>query len=80
MNPLKDHPNASLSLFSSVGLGTLFVQLAGHWGLDLSTQDGVWIAGGFSVALLFIGRNGLVGTWNFVKNAVLHGTSWKETP
>jgi hypothetical protein len=77
MNPLTNHPNASLSLVASLGLGSLFVQLGNKWGLHLSTQDGVYIAGGFSVAFLYLGRHGIVGTWNFVKNVVLHGTSGK---
>lgn len=69
------HPNAITSLVSSVGLGSAVVAALQHWlGWKLSTQDGLYVAGGLSTVALFVGRNGLVGTWRTVKRLVLHGT------
>ena len=74
MNP-RNHPNAAVALVSSVGLGSLVVTVVQHWfDYKLSTQDGLYIAGGLSTAALFIGRNGAVGTWRTVKRLVMHGT------
>lgn len=74
MNPAKKHPNATVALISSVGLGSLVVQVCAHYGWNISTEWGLAIAGGLSTAALFLGRNGAVGTWRFVKRVVLHGT------
>lgn len=79
MNPVKKHPNASVALVSSVGLGTLVVQIAAHFGLHLSTEWGLTIAGALATAALFIGRNGFVGTCQFVKKIVLHGTGGRKS-
>lgn len=74
MSP-KNHPNATVALASSVGLGSIVVYVAQHWfGYTLSPQSGLYIAGILATAALFIGRNGVVGTWQFVKKIVLHGT------
>ena len=75
MNPAKTHPNATIALVSSVGLGSLVVTVVQHWfGYALSPQTGVYVAGGLSTVALFVGRNGAVGTWRTVKRLVLHGT------
>lgn len=79
MNPAKKHPNTIVSLVSSFGLGPAVVAVCQHWlGWKLSTNDGLYVAGGLSAAALFVGRNGLVGTWDFVSGFVLHGTNRKK--
>jgi len=81
VNPLNKHPNATVALISSFGLGSLVVTACQHWfGWTLSTQDGLYVAGGLATAALFIGRNGAIGTWNAVKNVFLHGTGGKHNP
>lgn len=79
MNPMNKHPNATVALISSVGLGSLVVYAAQHWfGYTLSPQSGLYVAGLLSTVALFIGRNGALGTWAFVKQIVLHGTGGKN--
>jgi len=77
---MTNHPNGTVSLLSGLSLGTLVVQIGSHFGLHLSAQQGVYFAAGLGAIALFIGRNGAVGTWNFVKNLVLHGTGGKPKP
>lgn len=80
MNPAKKHPNALVSLVSSLGLGSGAVTVCQHWfGWKLSTQDGVYVAGGLATVALFVGHNGLVGTWETAKRLVLHGTGGQKT-
>lgn len=69
------HPNAITALVSSVGLGSAVVTVVQHWfGWKLSPESGLAIGGGLATVALFVGRNGAVGTWQFVKKIVLHGT------
>lgn len=74
MKPTRKHPNALVSLGAGLGLGTVVVQVGAHYGLDLSAEQGLGIASILAAAALFVGRNGFVGTWAFVKKTVLHGT------
>jgi len=75
VNPMTNHPNATVSLIAGLGIGSAVVQIGAHFGLHLSAQQGAYFAAGLGAIALFIGRNGAVGTWAFVKNLVLHGTS-----
>lgn len=74
----KKHPNAITALLSGVGVGSSVVYCAQHWfGIELSPQTGLYVGTGVIAALLFMGRNGALGTWAFVKRIVLHGTNGK---
>lgn len=66
-SPIKQHPNALTSLGAGLGLGSIFVQVAAHFGLNLTSQEGLYVAAGFSTVALFIGRVGFVGLWRFLK-------------
>lgn len=57
------HPNAAVAGGGS-GLSVLVVWLAGnvfHW--SLSAEDGAVVAGAVATAVLFVGREGIKGTW-----------------
>jgi hypothetical protein len=57
------HPNASVSLATGSGLGTLVAWLVSNvFHLDLSAEAAAAIAGGISATVLFIGRRGIKGT------------------
>lgn len=71
---MKNHPNTIVAAASSLGLGTIAVQVAAHFGVHLTAEEGLGIAGGLATIVLFIGRNGIVGTYQAVKQLVLHGT------
>jgi hypothetical protein len=71
---LKRHPNTVAALISSLGVGSLIVQAGARLGLHLDAQEGLYIAGGLTSVVLFVGRNGLVGSYRFVKKSVLYGT------
>jgi hypothetical protein len=71
---IKQHPNTLAALFASLGVGSLVVQVGAKVGLHLDAQEGLFVAGGLASIVLFVGRNGAVGTWRTVKRVVLHGT------
>jgi hypothetical protein len=71
---LKRHPNTVAALISSLGVGSLIVQGGARLGLHLDAQEGLYIAGGLTSVVLFVGRHGAVGTWRAVKKIVLFGT------
>lgn len=57
---MRGHPNTTVSVGGS-GVGVLIVWLAGHFGVSLSAEEGVVIAGAVTTAALFVGRKGLRG-------------------
>jgi hypothetical protein len=79
VKPLKKHPNTLAAAFASLGVGSLVVQGSARVGLHLDAQEGLFVAGVLASAVLFVGRNGLVGTWQTTKRVVLHGTRSKPT-
>lgn len=70
---ISKNPNASVVAVAA-GLAALTAWLLGHFGVPLSAELGVTIAGVYAAAILYVGRNGAVGTWNKVKQLVLHGS------
>lgn len=65
------HPNATVSLVSGSGVGSIVAWLlddVGH--LGISPVACVAIGGAISALALFIGKEGLQGTWNLI----LHGS------
>lgn len=65
------HPNATTSLAGGAGLGTLLVYGLGVAGIDLPPEAAAAIASAVGAAVLFVGRNGLIGAWKLL----LRGTS-----
>ncbi len=63
MSVIQKHPNASVGVAGGAGLGTLLVWILGLIGLDLSPEMASAIAGLLAGAVLFVGRNGIAGTW-----------------
>jgi hypothetical protein len=80
MNPVKKHPNATTALVSSLGLGSIIVTVGSRFGLHLSGEEGLAVAGVLATGALFLGRNGLLGTYRAVKKIVLYGTGNKPRP
>ena len=57
---LREHPNASLAAaLSSPTAGIIW--LLGRWGVTLSAYDGAYIAAGWIVLGLAVGRRGVRG-------------------
>lgn len=75
MNPLQQHPNATVALISGSGIGSAIAWALGRYGIHPSAEELTALAGGVSAVVLFVGRNGIVGTWQAAKRLVLHGTS-----
>lgn len=71
---MNKHPNATVSLVSGTGLGTLLAYGLSKVGVHLNEFQSAALAGAVGSAALFVGRNGAVGTWRFVKKVVLYGT------
>jgi hypothetical protein len=80
MKPLKKHPNTVAAAFASLGIGSLVVQGGTRLGLHLDAQQGLFVAGVLASAALFVGRNGALGTYRFVKKVVLYGTGSSDKP
>lgn len=65
---MRSHPNAIVGgVGGGVGLGTLAVWLLNKYAhAGFNPEEGALVAGAFSTAVLFIGRNGLRGLWRIV--------------
>lgn len=70
---LKSNPNAAVSAAGTAAAGLLVYLLSRYTSLHLSSAYQLLIAGAVSSGLLFLGRNGAVGTWNTLKKLFLHG-------
>lgn len=76
MKPLEGHPNAA-RVFLAALLGGPIIHYLNKWlGLDLSTQDSIWIIGGLSSAWLFVAQDGIIGAWD----RLLHGKAASIPP
>lgn len=61
-----NHPNATMA-GGSTGVGVLVVYLLGNvFHVSISAELGAAISGTTATALLFIGRNGLLGLWKSI--------------
>ena len=67
------NPNAAVA-GTSGGLSVFVVWLLGRFHVALSAEDGAVIAGAAASVVLFIGRNGIGGTWN----RIMHGGTTKK--
>jgi hypothetical protein len=56
------NPNANVAAGGGT-VATLLVWILGREHVSLSAEDGSILAGVFSSAVLFLGRNGLRGVW-----------------
>jgi hypothetical protein len=58
---IRDNPNASVSLGSGAGVGSLLVWALGRFGVSLDPVEASAIAGALSWLALYVGREGLHG-------------------
>ncbi len=54
------HPNATAA-GGTGGVALLAVWLAGHFGINLSAEEGAGLSGALSVIVLAVGRDGVAG-------------------
>jgi hypothetical protein len=64
------HPNSTAAAGTS-GVGVAVVWLLGHFGVQVSNELAVVIAGALTTAVLFVGRVGIAGT----VQRLLHGST-----
>lgn len=60
------HPNATISLVSGSGIGTVIVWLLGFGGINPPAEVGSAIGGAVAAIVLLIGRKGLRGIASIV--------------
>jgi hypothetical protein len=65
-NIVRRNPNAAVALTSGSGVGALAVWGLTAAGVGIPPEIGAVLAGAVSAAVLFVGKNGLVGVWGLV--------------
>lgn len=74
------HPNAIVGGLSGLSGGAIVIYVLGLVGVHPSLYEAGIIFTLISSAALFVGRNGAVGTWKFVRQTFLYGKKAPAPP
>lgn len=80
LSVIRSNANAAVSAVGTAAAGLVVYLLSRYASIHLSSAYQLLLAGAVSSGLLFLGKNGAVGTWNTVKKLILHGRGTPPAP